>query len=124
MKFSQIHDWQNDSAVKQILVFPSELLQDEFNKAFAERVEKDGIEKASDNNIGAIYKLRAVLCSTGRYESVIRCGHTGELLWEDSITYPTIERALICAITNLWCNIKSDCRKLIKLIDETKDIQK
>lgn len=80
--FSEIHNWQGESAVKQILVFPSELLKNEFDKEFAERLEKDGIEKASDSNAGAVYKLRAVKDGNGDYIPVIRCGSSGELLWE------------------------------------------
>jgi len=96
--FSEINQaWQGDAAVKQILVFPTQLLKDEFEKTFAERVEEDGIEKASDSNAGAIYKLRAVLQSNGKYVAIIRCGNSGELLWEGVTVYKHSQSALIIA---------------------------
>jgi len=81
--FSEIHNWQGNPSVKQILVFPSELLKFEFEKTFAERVEKDGI-KASDSNSGAVYKIRAVENLLSFWGGEIRCGSSGDLLLEQN----------------------------------------
>ena len=77
---SEIHNWQGNPAVKQILVFPTDFLKSEFEKTFAERVEKDGVDKASDSNAGAIYKIRAVKNGDGSWTGVVRCGSSGEIL--------------------------------------------
>ena len=102
--YSEIHNWQGESAVKQILVFPSELLKNEFDKEFAERLEKDGIEKASDSNAGAVYKLRAVKNGKWEYIPVIRCGSSGEQLWEGQ-PHPNWKTCLLVAHNHLWASI-------------------
>jgi hypothetical protein len=99
-KFSKIHNWQAEKAVKQILVFPTQLLKDEFEKTYAQRLEKDGIGKASDSNAGAVYKLRAVKEGTGEYVPMIRCGSSGELLWEGK-PHPNWKTCLLEA-HNYW----------------------
>ncbi len=105
--YSEIHDWQQETAVKQILVFPNEKVYDLFQKEYALRVEKDGPEKASDSNAGAVYKLKAVLGGDGKYLPVIRCGVTGELLWS-GICHPSWKTALLEAYNRMHKNILSN----------------
>jgi hypothetical protein len=78
--FSEIHDWQGNPAVKQILVFPTDFLKSEFEKTFAKRIKRVGIENASDNGIGAVYKIRAVKTGVGSWGGFVRCGSTSRLL--------------------------------------------
>ena len=99
--FSEIHNWQGRPAVKQILVFPSELLKTEFEKTFAERVEKDGIDKASDSNAGAVYKIRAVKNGSGTWDGSVRCGSSGELLLGHPTSQPTYLLCLTLTL-NAW----------------------
>lgn len=80
--FSDIHNWQNDAAVVQILVFPDKEAKMLFEREFAERIEKDGIGSASDSRIGAIYKLRAVKNGNDQYLPVLRGGDHAGLIWE------------------------------------------
>lgn len=111
-KFSQIHDWQEDPAVKQILVFPSQLLKDEFEKEFALRVEKDGKDKASDSNAGAVYKIRAVKNGNDTWDGVVRCGSSGELLFEQVELSDNWKSCLIF-ITNIFTGyISESCNQL------------
>lgn len=104
--FSKIHNWQGEKAVKQILVFPTQMLKDEFEKTYAQRVEKDGVERASDSNAGAVYKIRATKNSEGMYVPVIRCGSSGELLWEGE-SHPSWKCCLQEAINHLMKTIVS-----------------
>lgn len=80
--FSNIHNWQNDPAVAQILVFSDRESKQLFDKQFAERIKKDGVESASDAGIGAVYRLRAVKDGNGKYVPVIRAGAHSGLIWE------------------------------------------
>ncbi len=64
--FSEIHDADNEPAVKQILVFSSEQEKQEYNP-------ETGPNTSS-------YKLRAVLNGQGRWDGVIRSGRNGQLL--------------------------------------------
>lgn len=105
MIFSKIHDWQGNDAVKQILVFPSEDAERQFQILFAEKVAEHGIEDASDTNLGACYKLRAVKNSDGRYVGLIRCGATGFLIAEDSRSYEGYHTALAVALELLQATI-------------------
>jgi hypothetical protein len=79
--YSGIHNWQNEPAVKQILVFPDPVAKHLFESEFAARIEKEGISYASDSRIGAVYKLRAVKDDSGKYVPTIRGGDHAELLW-------------------------------------------
>ena len=81
--FSNAHNWQDDAAVKQVLVFSNIFMYDSFNHKFVELVQQHGVSYATDSGIGAIYKLRAVKDSAGFWIPVIRCGFTGKFLWED-----------------------------------------
>lgn len=105
--FSNAHDWQSDSAVKQILVFSCNTMKELFEKEFQKRVEKDSLVNADDSNIGAIYKVRAVKDSYGKYASLIRCGFTGTLLYEDRHTFNQWENALSNAVEQLYRQLHS-----------------
>jgi hypothetical protein len=75
-----MHPWQGEPAVQQVLVFTHAAMREQFNKTFTELTESHKPEKvsvASDSNLGAIYKLRAVLGSDRSWQPVIRCGFTG-----------------------------------------------
>lgn len=118
--FSEIHPWQGEQAVQQILVFPSELLKNEFERDFPERVAKDG-DKASDNNLGAVYKLRAVKNSDGKWCPVIRCGSSGEELSPNSLTtllvHDTPQAALNTAAQKLLSTIQDSFPKLTSYLE-------
>jgi hypothetical protein len=119
--FSDQHPWQGNESVQQILVFSSpetkrifeaEMI-DRFNKTIAQnayagtdpsyetRVRND----LSDSNAGAMYKLRAVKNNKGMFVSIIRCGTSGVLLWEDYYEYNTPEIALRGCLNHLKISI-------------------
>lgn len=97
--FSEIHPWQGDPAVMQVLVFSSQQMKEEFEKTYSIATQKHDpklVEVVSENNMGAIYKLRAVLDGEGKYVPVIRCGFTGGHLVELD-PEPTVKAAIeIC----------------------------
>lgn len=99
--YSHVHNWQGEEAVKQILVFNQAELKNEFDNSFLERIEKDGIRCASDSNIGAIYKLRAVKNGDNKWLPVIRCGFSGLELYEGPSAYDTWDKALFNAHAKL-----------------------
>ena len=90
--FSNMHPWQGDPAVQQVLLFTHAAMREQFGNT-VKRLTKGHTPKLvaemSDNNIGAIYKLKAVLGSDGSWQPVIRCGFTGTWLGEmDSVATP------------------------------------
>lgn len=97
MLYSGIHNWQGDDAVKQVLVFGSFPAQKRFESEFAEQVQQKGLEKASDTNLGAVFKLRAVLNSDNRWDALVRCGVTGVVIAELFNDFGTFESALAAA---------------------------
>jgi hypothetical protein len=80
--FSEVHDWQGNSAIKQVLVFTSTQERDSFKAKFAAEVAKVGIEYASENGLGVAFKLRALKTSAGTWAGVIRCGSDGYLQYD------------------------------------------
>ncbi len=83
--FSKIHAWQNDQAVMQLNVYSSLEMKQQFESQYLIKTnnhDPEFVSTASDTNMGIIYKLRAVLNSDGLYIPIIRCGFTGQLLWE------------------------------------------
>ena len=92
--FSEIHPWQDNNAVIQQLVFTSFETKQDFQDKFKVRVEKDGIESADENGLGAFIKLRAVKNNKGKYHPIIRCGFNGRLLYEDDTEYDNPEDVL------------------------------
>jgi hypothetical protein len=110
--FSKMHDWQNDPAVKQILVFPSKETMDNFDVKFAEKIATEDIESASENNLGAIYKLRAVKCGNGMWVGVIRDGFCGLQMHETRVSYDTPRKALKALIEELKELLSDDLSNL------------
>ena len=99
--FSELHPWQNETAVMQVLVFSSHEMQVAFQQAYSIATQKHDpklVEGVSDSNMGAIYKLRAVLNSDGMYIPTIRCGFTGLLLKEFPPEITVEECILRCKI--------------------------
>lgn len=80
--FSKTHDYQGNPAVKQMLVFSSSEMQARFEHEYNKRVAQDGVENASDNDIGAVFKCRAVQDINGKWIPIIRCGYAGMQIWE------------------------------------------
>jgi hypothetical protein len=111
-KYSEIHNYQGEESVKQILVFPSQLLKDEFEKEFAQRVEKDGADKASDLNAGAIYKICAIKNHHDKWDGYIRCGHSGTVLVDQENIGDNWDFA-IASMANIFAGyIKESCNRL------------
>lgn len=93
--FSDAHNWQDNDQVKQILVFPNSEVHNSFNVKFKKRVTINGIEDASDSGIGAIYKFRAIRNSSDKWVPLIRCGVTGEYIWEAPSRVDSYQHALM-----------------------------
>lgn len=120
--YSEIHDWQGDAAVKQILVFSNKDLKEHCERSIARRIAQEGIEKASDNNIGAIYKLRAVKNGEGQWEPTIRCGFTGVWLWGGD-PWDTPEGALIECSNKLVGSIAETAMEVLKLTQKVQNAE-
>jgi len=110
--FSQMHDWQNDPAVKQILMFPSLETMNNFDVKFAEKVAAEGIENASENNLGAVCKFRAVKCANGEWVGVIRDGFCGLHMHKTSVSYNTPLEALKAVINDFKEAVANNLMKL------------
>lgn len=91
--FSNIHPWQNDQAVMQVLVFNNEEAMAGFNKIVSVMLETIKPEDINDSGIGAILKLRAVRDSDGNFIPIIRSGYDGKMLAEYE-SVPTFEEAI------------------------------
>ena len=127
--FSEQHPWQGDVAVQQILVFSFHETMKKFNEEMERRFKRDmdsyaGVDPnyptkvrndLSDSNAGAIYKLRGVMNSNNTYAAVIRCGFTGNLIWEDYAEYTTPKLALIECLKKLKTSPIEVIDKQIKL---------
>lgn len=86
------YSWEGEPNVKQVLIFscPSdEKLADSFksNKGYKNYKEIDN--RDVENNLGAIFKIRAVKNGDNLWEPVIRSGTSGVLLYSSSgrLTY-------------------------------------
>lgn len=86
------YSWEAEPNVKQVLIFscPSdEILAESFksNKGYKNYEEID--DRNVENNLGAIFKIRAVRNSDDLWEPVIRSGSSGILLYSSSgrLTY-------------------------------------
>lgn len=78
--YPEMHAWQNEPTVQQVLVFSSPMMKGSFEEAYCRATNgRDPVlvAKQSDSDMGAIYKLRAVLNGNGQHVPVIRCGFTG-----------------------------------------------
>ena len=124
--FSEMHAWQGDPSVQQILVFSTPELKEEFYIEMENRFTKEmdgyaGVDpvyvkrkkdELSDSNAGAVFKLRAVKTNDGSYAAIIRCGVTGCLVWEDENKYKIIEDALIACFEQMSKEISNDLLKI------------
>lgn len=107
--FSEQKAWQKEDAVQQVLVFANQTMQENFVSVMREREcevilckgTQVDIDNISDSGAGAIYKLRAVKRSDGRWASVIRCGVNGDLLWEMNTVYTISAEAIAVAKAEL-----------------------
>lgn len=104
--FSEVHNWRNSECIKQIQVFTSEFAKSAFDAAYASATRNGtntaAIKKFSDSGKGVAYKIRAVRGVYGDGISVwvpmIRCGHTGCIIWESNITQNTWQEAMAAAL--------------------------
>jgi hypothetical protein len=81
--YSEVHNWEEDPNVKQILVFSCHKAKEFFENEYQKRLNKaNKFNLSLDTNCGAIFKLRAVKNSIGSYNSVIRCGITGHMIFD------------------------------------------
>lgn len=108
--FSEVHNWQNSENVKQIRVFTSKFAERDFAAAYNEAT-KNGTDSLAiwsfdDNGNGVAYKVRAVLAEDG-WISLIRCGHTGCIIWESNLTQETWQEAMAVALCELQDQITS-----------------
>jgi hypothetical protein len=93
--YGEVHDWEDDPAIKQILVFSCHKAKEFFNNEYQKRLNKaNKFNIHQDTNCGAIFKLRAVKNSKGSYNCVIRCGITGHLIHQGHFDYDDFEDAL------------------------------
>jgi hypothetical protein len=115
-KYSEIHNWQGEEDIKQILVFPSQLLKDEFEKEFTQRVEKDGADKASDSNAGAIYKIRAVKNGEDMWDGIVHCGYSGELLFEQKNLGDNWKSAMVNIVNMFSGCIQESCKQMFSFV--------
>ena len=94
--FSKIAPWQEDAGVQQVLVFSTQRQQELFDVEMLKRYhdlkssinpvysEQDIAKSISENGAGAIYKLRAVKNIDDKWLAIVRCGVTGDCLWESA----------------------------------------
>lgn len=101
MIFSKMRPWQGNPAVQQVLVFPSVQAENRFTDLFAQTVNLCGIEWASDSDLGASYKLRAVKNGKGSYDAVLRCGVTGCVILELFESFEEPKQAIAALVVKL-----------------------
>ena len=108
--FSEQHSWQLSDAVQQVLVFSSDDMRDIFEKQMADRAADHislggGLDTLQDSNAGAVYKVRAVKNVWDKWLACIRCGVTGELLYDGHIAHNTVKEAFTEAFSELTTSI-------------------
>lgn len=84
--FTEPMPWEGNDGVIQVLVFAHE----EAKKHFDENIIKPDRPKTTsgypdENNIGAIYKIRAIRNQRNHWDCVIRCGVSGGLVYERNV---------------------------------------
>jgi hypothetical protein len=100
--YGEIHNWEDDSAVKQILVFSCHKSKEFFDIEYQKRINQENKFNLSlDTNCGAIFKLRAVKNSNGSYNCMIRCGITGHMIHQGHFDYDNFKDALQMAKNEL-----------------------
>jgi hypothetical protein len=131
--FSEIHNWQENEAVQQILVFSSPEMKDLFEHEMESRLVQERTqrndnptdsairENLSDSNAGAVYKLRAVKNSDGKWIPVIRCGVTGGQIGKDGMLEDTAKKALTVCVDTLRIFIGRKCEELYYALLEVPD---
>lgn len=85
--------WENDPAVMQILVFPSQEAKERFEQQLRDAPLTGG-GFPDENALGAAFKLRAVKNNRGTWDAVVRCGYTGYLLSEERADHQTPSQAI------------------------------
>lgn len=128
MIFSEVHNWQNINEVKQIRVFSSHFAKTEFDIEYAKSTnygeDSLAVQSFSDTGNGVAYKIRAVLDGNDNWVPLIRCGHTGQLIWETNITENTWQAAIVVALLHfnnqlMYINIEDTIQSIIKSLKET-----
>lgn len=119
LHFSKKHSWEDDSAVQQVLVFPSEMAKIHFDKKL-ELQEKTIGGFPDENNIGAVYKLRALKDIRGKWCGVIRCGITASLLYDSNERFASDTLALV-HVTNILAEkiFNGLCEQATKIYSES-----
>ncbi len=110
MILSEIHPWQGDHGVMQQLAFLTLEGKTNFEKSLAQRIQRVGVEEASNNGIGAIVILRAIKhIQPEEWAALLRCGKTGQFLYERPNRFKTAEAAI-----NSLLPIATTCVELIR----------
>lgn len=107
-KFSEPHDSEGDDNVRQIIVFTCDETKQMFEDEFAKRVAEHGVANTRVIGIGAIFLLRAVKSSDGKFLPTIRCAMTSGMLWQSSVGEVDSNVALIMAMKELTGSMISD----------------
>jgi hypothetical protein len=92
--FSEVHDWEDDPNVKQALVFTCNKAKEHFKEKLERRINNNSFGLSIDSDCGAIFKLRAIKVSNGKYISLLRCGITGHILVNDHTEFKDYEDAI------------------------------
>lgn len=100
--------WEDDEGVYQMLVFPSDEARNAFDVAYT---HPDAVLTSSghpkDTGLGAVFKLRAIKNSTGKWGFLIRCGETANLLDEVKVNADTKEGALYLCLMFFHAKVSS-----------------
>jgi hypothetical protein len=100
--YGEVHNWEDDPNVKQVLVFSCQKAKQFFDNEYQKRFnEANKFNLSLDTNCGAIFKLRAVRNSKGLYNCMIRCGITGHLIYQDHFDYDDFEDVIQMAKNEL-----------------------
>ena len=113
MIFSNMHAWEGDPAVMQVLVFATHEAKNEFEAKLPKQPLLGG-KYHDENGIGAIYKLRAIRNASGKWSPCVRCGVSARstaIIYMDHKRYKTPEEALQEAAQQLLAHIGADIRE-------------
>lgn len=116
LTFSKPYAWEGDHAVIQVLVFTSQEMQEAFLEKYNAPTNPKTIGGFPDeNNLGAVFKMRAVKNGKGRWDAVVRCGFTGALLTERKDVSTTPEKALEHAFDQTYTKLSDDLSNYAKI---------
>jgi hypothetical protein len=119
--FSDAKEWEGDSAVIQMLVFPCIEAQMHFEKMYNDpNREKTASDYPNENGIGAMFKLRAVRNNRGCYDAVIRCGVSGAMVYERNTNTANPLDAIRFALNRLATSFEGACEAQLKKMMEPK----